>query len=347
MAVPFHVPDEIKRGYVALRGVLGDTAATIEKDLITLYGDRAPKTTFIYKWKDAIRNGVTSFNDAPRPGRPSQYDETDRVILSILEEEPFSSVRSIASKLDLCRETVRIILKEKLGLQKFKCRWVPNILTQSHKDNRILCSRQMLGTIDENGGVDGIITGDEAWFFFDNPSDGQWSKSPSEVRRNVNRTVKSQKVMVTIFWSVNGFHVIEVLPEGHTFDSEYFISLVKMLKKRIFPPKSKRWSKKIYLHLDNAPVHRSRATTTTAQKIGFCMLRHPPYSPDIAPSDFFLFGYIKEKLKNCHYGSTDRLMTAIYNIIDGIPPELIANVMRNWISRLHMVIESDGDYIED
>ena len=55
--------------------------------------------------------------------------------------------------------------------------------------------------------------------------------------------------------------------------------------------------RKIWLHLDNCKVHNSKKTSEAIEQFGFKRAPHPPYSPDIAPSDFFLFGYTKTKLK--------------------------------------------------
>ena len=65
--------------------------------------------------------------------------------------------------------------------------------------------------------------------------------------------------------------------------------------------------KKIWLHLDNSRVHNSKVTLSITEKYGFKRAPHPAYSPDIAPSDSFLFGYIKGKLKGCLLKSLDDL----------------------------------------
>jgi hypothetical protein len=44
---------------------------------------------------------------------------------------------------------------------------------------------------------------------------------------------------------------------------------------------------------------------------------HPPYSPDLAPSDFFLFGAVKRQLSKCSFDHVDDLLTAVQEILDG------------------------------
>jgi histone-lysine N-methyltransferase SETMAR len=51
---------------------------------------------------------------------------------------------------------------------------------------------------------------------------------------------------------------------------------------------------------DNARPPTSAATTAAVESIGFDVVPRPPYSPDLAPSDFWLFGALEKHLKgNC------------------------------------------------
>jgi transposase len=48
--------------------------------------------------------------------------------------------------------------------------------------------------------------------------------------------------------------------------------------------------------MDNSPIHKSKAAIQRIASMRVKLAHHPPYSPDLAPSDFFLFGYIKQKI---------------------------------------------------
>jgi histone-lysine N-methyltransferase SETMAR len=52
----------------------------------------------------------------------------------------------------------------------------------------------------------------------------------------------------------------------------------------------------VLLHHDNARPHTARATQKRIQELQWELLEHPPYSPDLAPSDFHLFGLLKHHL---------------------------------------------------
>jgi hypothetical protein len=66
---------------------------------------------------------------------------------------------------------------------------------------------------------------------------------------------------------------------------------------------------------------------------------HPPYSPDLAPSDFFLFGYIKQKITGQEFASPDDLLEAIRDEFDRISPSVLESVFEEWLIRLQTCID--------
>jgi len=97
--------------------------------------------------------------------------------------------------------------------------------------------------------------------------------------------------MVSIFWDNEGVLLTDCLEKGKTVTSVHYAGLVSKLREVI---KEKRRGK--LLHHDNAQVHTSHAPVATIHECGFELLPHPPYSPDLAPSDFHLFKHLKDSL---------------------------------------------------
>ena len=80
-----------------------------------------------------------------------------------------------------------------------------------------------------------------------------------------------------------------------------------MLTDRLKPAiRSKRrglLSKGVVLLHDNARPHTAAHTAETLRKLKFDVMAHPPYSPDLAPSDYHLFGPLKEALRGRRFTS--------------------------------------------
>jgi hypothetical protein len=73
---------------------------------------------------------------------------------------------------------------------------------------------------------------------------------------------------------------------------------------------------------------------------------HPPYSPDLAPSDFFLFGHVKTALRGTVFESAKELLEAVTTILRGIPTETLLAIFHQWMDRLQTCIAFGGSYVE-
>lgn len=71
---------------------------------------------------------------------------------------------------------------------------------------------------------------------------------------------------------------------------------------------------------------------------------HPPYSPDLAPSDFWLFDYIKQRLDT--QSDANSMMKAITAIVSSIPKQEYLKTFEKWIERMELCIKNKGHYFE-
>ena len=76
------------------------------------------------------------------------------------------------------------------------------------------------------------------------------------------------------------------------------------------------------------------------------LLTHPPYSPDLAPSDFHLFGPLKESMKGIHFQTDKEVKAAVSNWLRTQSTEFYAKGIDNLISRWNKCVAKEGDYVE-
>ena len=151
-------------------------------------------------------------------------------------------------------------------------------------------------------------------------------------------------MMITIIWGVNRPYIIDDLPEGEHYNSVYFIEhILKPLTGIIDVIWPRRINRKIWLHLDNCQVHNSQLTQNAIKDSEFKRAPHPAYSPDLAPSDFFLFGFIKEQLRGQSF-KTEDLYKATYSNMRCISSEKIKEVLYHWKYRCEWVYSNEGEY---
>jgi hypothetical protein len=73
---------------------------------------------------------------------------------------------------------------------------------------------------------------------------------------------------------------------------------------------------------------------------------HPPYSPDLAPSDFNLFGYVKRCLVDLSFEDADQLLAAVEDVLEGIEKVSLQTVFLEWMDPLRKSIATNGEYTE-
>jgi len=136
-------------------------------------------------------------------------------------------------------------------------------------------------------------------------SNNQWSGGiAAHPAAKIFRVQKpAGKVLASIFWDQDGILLIDYLLKGQNINAEYYSSLLVQLKDIL---KEKRRGKvtkvALFLHY-NAWAHRALATQKKLAYLGFQCLDYPPYSPNLAPSDYHLFPELRKKLKARHFSS--------------------------------------------
>ena len=103
------------------------------------------------------------------------------------------------------------------------------------------------------------------------------------------------------------------VPTGPTVNKEYNVKVLREFskgfrRKRPALFKSAQW----HFHQDNAPVHNSILVRDYLTKMGIETVPHPPYRPDFAPCDFWLF----PKLRGCRFATIEEMKEALIKVID-------------------------------
>jgi hypothetical protein len=75
-------------------------------------------------------------------------------------------------------------------------------------------------------------------------------------------------------------------------------------------------------------------------------MEDPPYNSDLAPCDFFLFGYVSGKLVGKQDETREDFVSELRNIIEGIRPDVLKSVSESWKGRLLDCWNAEGQYVE-
>jgi hypothetical protein len=96
--------------------------------------------------------------------------------------------------------------------------------------------------------------------------------------------------------------------------------------------------------MDNAMCHNGRKVTDEFDNLKLQRVAHRPCSPDLSPCDFWLFGMLKQKMKDREFSGVEKIMNAVQEIWREMTLERLQSVFFNWIERLEYVIEHYWEY---
>jgi histone-lysine N-methyltransferase SETMAR len=102
----------------------------------------------------------------------------------------------------------------------------------------------------------------------------------------------------------------------------------------------------IILHHDNAPSHTADTTRLDIGLLGFDLVDHPPYSPDLAPMDFRVFPVVKSALKGTRFETFEHLSNATQRVVSQLDEEWYIDMFQQWLARHEKCITCGGDYLE-
>jgi hypothetical protein len=155
-----------------------------------------------------------------------------------------------------------------------------------------------------------------------------------------------EKPMLTIVQNPHRFHLIKVLENGRKFSAGDDIT-------EILEPLSQRRSieaagneRKLLVHADNMRPHTAKLSTQYFNENRMKSTLRPPYSPDLAPSDFYLFGYVKRCLAVLSFEDADQLLAAVKGTLEGIEKGTLQAVFLEWMDRLRKYIAANREDTE-
>ena len=139
------------------------------------------------------------------------------------------------------------------------------------------------------------MTMDETWIYHftleSNRQSAEWIAAGESHSKWPKIQTSADKVLASVFWDVQGILFINYLEKGKTINSEYYIALLVCFGGKKSPKNYHKWRRKKYSFTkkDSALCHELIAIMAKLHKLHFELLLHPPYSPDLTSSHYWLF----------------------------------------------------------
>lgn len=343
-----------KRAVIKYFYLKGFTPKEIKEEMDSTLGDSSPSYSMVKQWVAELKMGRTSTSDERRSGRPVEVTTPEMIekIHQIVLEDRRLKVHEIAEICGISTERVRNILHNHLDMNKLCARWVPRLLTVDQKLIRKNISTANLALFRRNPTefYRRFITVDETWVHHYTPESKeqskQWVGAGEPTPKKAKTILSANKVMATVFWDAKGIIYIDYLEKGKTITGQYYAQLLQRLKHEVSAKRPHMAKKKILFHHDNAPAHTSIVAVAKINDLKFELMPHPPYSPDLAPSDYFLFPNLKKWLGGKRFGSNEEVIEAVNQYFEELDESTFKLGITKLEHRYEKCISLSGDYVE-
>lgn len=332
----------------------GKSQKIIHEEMVAVYQDCAPSLSTVQKWSSEFKRGRESIEDDPRSGGPvsGTTEENVKKVEKLVLEDARIKIKMLADMTHLSVGTIHAILHDHLNLSKVSARWVPRMLTAPQKQVRVECCKEFLELCGEDPSIifNRLVTGDETWVHHYDPESKQesmqWIEKGAQPPKKFKVIPSAGKIMATVFWDSKGILLIEYTKKGESITAASYATTLRNLREAIKGKRRGKLTAGVLLLHDNAPVHKARVAKAAVRECGFEEITHPPYSPDLAPSDYYLFPNLKKHLRGKRFSDDEELKVAINTYFEEKPEEYFLQGLEKLISRSNKCIEVLGDYTE-
>lgn len=316
-----------------------------------------PSRNTLLRWVSGFRTtGNITKKKPPGLVRTSRTPENIARVRAALTRSPSRSARKHAQELNMNRESVRRILRKDLKFHPYKIQVVQELKVTDY-NKRVNFASRMQRLLDNEPNMI-LLMSDEAHFHLNGSVNKQnfryWS---SQNPRNIHeKPLHSPKV--TVWCALSRFCIIgpyffEENGVTVTVNSQRYVHMLNtFLRQELFRRQINRG--RVYFQQDGATAHTADQSMRVLRQMfpnkvisRFGDIPWPPRSPDLSSCDYFLWGFLKERVYAHKPRTIEDLKLAITEEINGIEQDLLTRVSDDFQTRMNICREVNGRHMRD
>jgi len=290
---------------------------------------------------------------APSVLRTSRTPDNVGKLRDVIINAPTTSVRKASQSIQISEASTWRMMRKDLKMFPYKIQIKQSLSDVAIKRRLDFANKMLIKIDEENFDISKIIFSDEAHFWLGGYVNKQnyriWgTEQPNSI---VTRPLHPQKL--TIWCGLCAEGLVGPYVFNETIDGQDY---QRMITERLIPDLEDRgWIDGYYFQQDGAPAHTARETIDLlASRFGNRLISQkcpggiewPPYSPDLSPLDFYLWGYIKDRTYRNNPKTLEEVARNIEAAIENVTTENLIAVVQNFELRLRHLIAMDGQHIE-
>lgn len=319
-----------------------------------LYPNRAPITQSCVSKLIRKYANTGSVRDTPKTGRPQTASGGDAAlnILLAVHERPRESCTDLQRDYNISERSVRRVLKRE-KFHPYKVQLVQELVADDF-DRRLQFCEIMRNAFGQNPDfVNNILFSDEATFMLNGYVNRHNCRYWAQKNPNWLIEAHTQRPQKLNVWAgIINDNIIGPFFVNGTLTMERYLNLLSQnvvpTLQAIYPNNNNLW----FQH-DGAPAHFGVVVRNYLNNVfpnrwigRRGTIEWPARSPDLNPCDFFLWGYIKDKVYRERPNNLEDLRIRIIREMGAIENNVFGNVRRSFRERLEMCIQRNGRHIE-
>ena len=286
-------------------------------------------------WFDRFRGGNYELDDQPRSGRPIEVDID--LLKQQIEQDPRLTTRCLAELLGCSHVSVEKHLADLGKTWKYGV-WIPHELAPHQLQSRVDTCMDLVTSHRTSQWLRNLVTADEKWVLCVNYSRRwQWLGSGETGVATPRPDIHAKKVMLSVWWSVRGIIHWELMPNGCTITADLYCQQLDRVAQKL-----KGKQDRIYFLRDNARPHVPKSTRQKLLQLGWITIPHPPYSPDLAPTDYHLFRSLSHSLREQRFDEERDLKIALETFFNEKSLDFYERGILSLPDLWRQVIDTDG-----
>lgn len=324
---------------------LGTKATETARKMNEAFGHGTVSARMVQRWNERFRQGDETLDCHDGRGRTSDINNDQ--LKKIIEADPSKSTREVAEEMNVDHTTVLRHLNQ-IGKVKKMDKWVPHLLSEKQKIRRFEVASSLLLRNNNDPFLHRIVTCDEKWILLDNRRrSAQWLDHDEAPKHFPKPNLHQTKVMVTVWWSMTGLIHHNFLNPGETITAERYCQHIQEMNEKLKLSCPALINRKGPIILqDNARPHVAQTTLQKFHELGYEILPHPPYSPDLSPTDFHFFKHLDNFLLNRCFKNRGDAETAFDEFVVSRSKDFYSIGINKLVNRWQKCIASNGFYFD-
>jgi histone-lysine N-methyltransferase SETMAR len=343
MDVDIDLEAEMKISHKELRVLLlhefrlGHKAKEAASNICRTMGKDVVSIRTAQRWFNRFKNGEFELDDQPHPIRSLEVDLD--VLQQLIEEDPRLTTRCLAERLGCSHTTVEKHLGELGKTWKYGV-CMPHDLSPHQVQHRVDAFMELMTSYRHYQWLHNLITGNAKRVLYVNHTrKRQWLGVGQTGLPTPKNDLHPKKIMLSVWCGVKGTIHWELLPTDCTIPADLYCQLLDQVAAKL----QGRQDRIYFLH-DNTRPYIAKSTREKLLKLGWVTVPHPPYFPDVTPTDYHLFHSLSNHWREKKFDDENDLKMDLVNFCGQTSQDFYERAILSLPERWRQVIDRNGAY---